>query len=125
MQRADGGRDERALAIAVCLCENRCMHPESDLQTIRRTLRAALPELRESYGVESLAVFGSVARGEAEPDSDVDLLVRFRGEPPSLFGFVRLERELAELLCRRVDLVMETALKPRLRDRILAEAIAA
>lgn len=84
-----------------------------------------MPELRRDFGVESLAVFGSVARGEAEASSDVDLLVRFCAAPPGLFEYVRLERHLSELLDHRVDLVMESALKPRLRARILAESIAA
>ena len=84
-----------------------------------------MPVLEQDFSVESLAVFGSVARGEAEPSSDVDLLVRFRGHPPGLFEYVRLERHLSELLGRSVDLVMESALKPRLRDRILAESVAA
>ena len=84
-----------------------------------------MPDLRHRYGVEYLAVFGSVARGDEQASSDVDLLVRFEGRPPSLFTYVRLEREISELLGRPVDLVMESALKPRLRDRILAESVAA
>ncbi len=95
------------------------------LKTIAKSLRRALPELRELYGVESLSIFGSVARGDAGPDSDVDLLVRFAGEPPGLFRFVDLERLLSEIVGGPVDLVMERALKRRLRDRILAEAVAA
>lgn len=101
------------------------MSLHSDLSNIRQALRKELPDLRESYGVESLAVFGSAARGEAGPGSDVDLLVRFQSEPPGLFGFVRLERRLSEIIGLPVDLVMETALKPQLREKILAEAVAA
>jgi len=93
------------------------------LSRISQALRQALPELRTSYGVESLAVFGSVVRDTASPESDVDVLVRFQGEPPGMFAFVRLERRLSEIVGRPVDLVMETALKPRLRDKILAEAV--
>jgi hypothetical protein len=95
------------------------------LSSIRRALREALPELQKSYGVESLAIFGSMAREEAGPDSDIDVLVRFQMEPPGLFAFVRLERHLSELLGQRVDLVMETALKPRVREKILSEAVTA
>ena len=84
-----------------------------------------MPELQRVYGVESLAVFGLVARGEADLSSDVDLLVRFQARPPGLFEYVRLERHLSELLHVPVDLVMESALKPRLRDGILAESVAA
>lgn len=96
-----------------------------DLPSVRQSLRAALPGLRDEYGVDFLAIFGSVVRGEAAPDSDVDVLVRFRGEPPGLFGYVRLERQPSEVIGFPVDLVMETALKPQLRECILAEAIAA
>jgi len=98
---------------------------DTTLSRVRSILREAMPELEQDFGVESLAVFGSVARGDAEASSDVDLLVQFRGEPPGLFEYVRLERHLSALLDRSVDLVMESALKPRLRDRILAESVAA
>lgn len=101
------------------------MFNSPDLTAVRRALRAAWTELEQDHHVASLAVFGSAARGESGPESDIDLLVRFRGEPPGLFGFLRLERRLAEILGAPVDLVMETALKPRLREKILAEAIAA
>ncbi len=101
------------------------MSTTTDLDRISRALHEALPELRRIYGVESLAIFGSVARAEAGPGSDVDVLVRFQSEPPGLFEFVRLERHLSEILGCSVDLVMETALKPRLRERILAEAVRA
>ena len=99
------------------------MSATGHLSRISQALRQASPELRTSYGVESLAVFGSVVRDTAGPESDVDVLVRFHGEPPGLFGFIRLERRLSEIVGRPVDLVMETALKPRLREKILAEAI--
>lgn len=93
------------------------------LDRVNQALREALPELRRSYRVQSLAVFGSLVRDAARPDSDVDVLVRFLGEPPGLFGFVRLERQLSEIVGSPVDLVTETALKPRLREKILAEAV--
>ncbi len=72
--------------------------------------------------MRSLDLFGSVARGEARPDSDVDLLVEFE-RPIGLFHFFRVQRRLEEILGNRVDLVMRDAVKQRLRDRILAEAV--
>lgn len=75
-------------------------------------------------GVRSLALFGSVARGDARPDSDVDLLVEFE-RPIGLFHFARVQRRLEEILGQRVDLVMKDAVKPQLRGRILAEAVRA
>jgi predicted nucleotidyltransferase len=70
--------------------------------------------------VRRLGVFGSVARGEAEPDSDVDILVEF-SQIPDLFEFAALRDRLAEILGRPVDLTTPQALKPRLRARVLHE----
>lgn len=73
-------------------------------------------------GVESLAVFGSVARDEAGPDSDVDLLVQIK-RPMGAFEFIGIQQHLEQLLGCPVDLVTPESLKPRLRDRVLGEAI--
>jgi len=78
----------------------------------------------DSYGVATLAVFGSVARGEATSRSDVDILVEFH-RPVGLFEFVRLQRRLEKILRRRVDLATRNALKPQLRSAILSEAVRA
>lgn len=74
------------------------------------------------FGVQSLALFGSVARDEARPESDVDVLVRF-SQPVGFFGLVRLQWFLERLLSRPVDLVTPDGLKPQLRERILREVI--
>ena len=88
-----------------------------------------LSENREglrSFGVERLSLFGSVARDEARPGSDVDLLVEFRPEARAgLFEVVRLKARLEELLGTSVDLVPQDALKHGLRERVLGEAIPA
>lgn len=100
------------------------MGNRGDLDRILAVLRENLPELQAEFGVDSLAVFGSTARGQADADSDIDVLVEF--EPtPGLFGFLALQERLSTLLEGPVDLVMKTALKPRLRDRVLQEAVAA
>ncbi len=91
-------------------------------QVIQR-LAGARVELA-SLGVRSLDLFGSVARGELSPDSDVDLLVDF-DKPVGLFHFFRVQRRLEEILGSKVDLVMRDAVKRQLRDRIFAEAIRA
>jgi predicted nucleotidyltransferase len=90
---------------------------------VQRRLSAELPELSR-LAVRSVDIFGSVARGEATPDSDVDLLVEF-DRAIALFHFFRVQRRLGEILGCRVDLVMRDAVKPQLRDRIFGEAIRA
>ena len=77
-----------------------------------------------SYGVTSLAVFGSVARDEAGPRSDVDMLVEF-GAPVGLFKFVRFKDYLEKILGRRVDLTTIGALKEQMREQVLKEAVRA
>ena len=88
-----------------------------------RRLHANRTELKD-LGVHSLDLFGSVARDDARPGSDVDLLVEF-DRPVGLFHFFRVQRRLAELLGCAVDLVMKDAIKSQLRTRILAEAVSA
>ncbi len=89
-----------------------------------RRIREAFPALQDAYGLGSIDIFGSVARGEARPESDIDLLVTFLpGRTCGYFGFFRLQKELECLLGTRVDLVTPDALKPQLRAAILAEAV--
>ncbi|HSU17707.1 nucleotidyltransferase family protein [Longimicrobium sp.] len=78
----------------------------------------------KSYGATSISVFGSVARGEAGPGSDVDLLVEV-DDRMTLFRLSRLKNHLQELLGLPVDLVTPGALRPHMRETILAEAIRA
>ncbi|MCS7195363.1 MAG: nucleotidyltransferase family protein [Meiothermus sp.] len=85
--------------------------PEAELQALCRR-----------YRVKRLSLFGSAARGELGPQSDVDLLVEF--EPEAAVGFLtlaRMARELSELFGRPVDLVPRSGLKPILRERVLRE----
>ncbi len=79
-----------------------------------------LVDLCRSNGIALLGVFGSMVRGEATEDSDVDVLVRF-GQPKSLLATIALERRMAEAIGRRVDLVTEAALSPYLRDEVLRD----
>ncbi len=74
-------------------------------------------------GVRELSLFGSYARGEARAGSDVDLLVEF--ERNTFDGTMETKELLEALLGRNVDLVLKTAVKPRLRETILREAIRA
>ncbi len=78
--------------------------------------------LNEKYHVEMLSLFGSVARGEARDDSDVDLLVEF-SQPVGLFQFIELQQWLESLLGCKVDLGTPRSLKTSLKDHVLREAI--
>src|SRR5881394_604305 len=80
-------------------------------------------ELRRDFGVESMALFGSAARGDAGPLSDIDLLIDVP-EPISLFQLVALQLRLQALLdVPKVDVVLRDAIFPPLRATILAEAL--
>ena len=80
-----------------------------------------LAELCRRFQVRSLALFGSVLREDFRPDSDVDVLVEFDSNARIGFmTFSRLQRELADLLGRPVDLVPKEGLKPVIRDQVLA-----
>jgi uncharacterized protein len=86
-----------------------------------RNKREEVLRIARQYGARNVRVFGSVARGEATPDSDVDFLVDM--EPGrSLFDLGGLLMDLQELFGRRVDVVTERGLRERLRERVLREA---
>jgi len=82
----------------------------------------ALAQVCRRYGVRCLWVFGSFARGEADEQSDLDLLVEFYpGQVPGL-DFIRLEEELSRLFGRRVDLHTAKSLSRHFREEVLKEA---
>jgi len=94
-----------------------------ELEEIIAIIAARRAEL-DALGIRSLALFGSVVRGEAGPDSDVDLLVEFH-RPVGLFEFIEAKERLEAWLGRPVDLVPRDGIKRQLRKQILAEAILA
>jgi predicted nucleotidyltransferase len=79
-----------------------------------------LQEICRHNDVTMVGVFGSVARGEATEQSDIDLLVSF-SKRKSLLDLVRLEREVSAALGKKVDLLTENAISPYLRDRVKRE----
>ena len=95
------------------------------MSPLGRNLRRKADEIRRlvaDVGGAHVRVFGSVAVGEDQPDSDVDLLFAMT-KPLSLMQLGRLERQIADLLDAPVDLVPESALRPHLRERVHAEAV--
>ena len=93
-----------------------------NIEDIKNKLDALKPLLRERFKVKTIGVFGSYVRGEQNKKSDLDILVDF-SEPIGLFKFVELEDFLSQELVVKVDLVMRDALKPRIKDSILREAV--
>jgi len=87
-------------------------------------LRSRREELAGAYGITSLRVFGSRARGDARPDSDIDVLIE--AEKPyrfDLLGLIALEQEMSADLGIPVDLILDEDLKPGIGARARAEAI--
>jgi predicted nucleotidyltransferase len=85
--------------------------------------RDQILQLAAEHGAANVRVFGSVARGEATPDSDVDLLIEQDWSRLSSWGGMGLVVALEELLGRKVDVTTEEELKPRIRARVLSEAV--
>lgn len=88
----------------------------NDIEIIKRKV---LPILKH-YRVKRAALFGSYARGEANKNSDIDILIEFND---SLLTLVRIERELKKSLGRKVDLLTYNGIHSLLKERILKEEI--
>jgi uncharacterized protein len=76
-------------------------------------------------GVASLSIFGSVARDEAGPESDIDIFIEIGRRPFTLFDLVNLKEFLEGILGSHVDLVIKSSIKDRIRENVLNEAIRA
>jgi len=92
-----------------------------ELEVLLKTQRDQILETVHKHGAFDVRVFGSVARGDARPDSDIDFLVRLEAGR-SLLDLARLLRELQALLGCNVDIVTEAGLRPRIRVQVLREA---
>lgn len=100
------------------------MESGKTIYEIRRVLKRHERELKEKYGIKEIGVFGSYVRGEQKKDSDLDILVEFYPHAEiDLIKFVELEEYLSKLLGIKVDLVMKSALKPRIGKRVLEEVV--
>ena len=93
-----------------------------DLKRLIEERRDAILEIAIRHGARNVRLFGSAARGEEKPDSDVDLLVD-TGPTTSSWFPAGLILDLERLLARRVEIVTDKGLNPVLRDRVLREAV--
>jgi uncharacterized protein len=92
------------------------------LEELKQILSQNKRLLQEHYHVTQMGIFGSYARGEQTPDSDVDVLIDYE-QAPTLFKLVELRDFLSSLTGLRVDVVTKNGLKPRLRERVLSEVV--
>ena len=113
-----------ARAMSVLFCTLFCYSPSmTTLDSALAILRAHAPDLR-ARGVAHAAIFGSLARGDANAQSDVDVLVELDHEKRiSLFGYAGLCADIENLFPAKVDVVNAKTVKPRYRESILSEAV--
>jgi predicted nucleotidyltransferase len=98
------------------------MNQRKELKEIEKILKMNKSSLAKRFKLKEIGIFGSRVRGEGRKKSDLDILVEFY-EVINLLDFVALERELSELVGEKVDLVMKSALKPRIGRNILREVM--
>ena len=92
------------------------------IEEIKNILDRAKSNLHQKYHICELGIFGSYARGEQQENSDVDILIDYT-DAPSLLELVDLESYLSQLLGIKTDVVTKKGLKPRYKERILAEVV--
>ena len=92
------------------------------LETLLKEKREEILRAAARHGARNVRVFGSVARGEADAQSDIDLLVEFEPDR-SLLDHAALWLELQDLLGCKVDVISEGGVKARIRERVLREAV--
>jgi uncharacterized protein len=93
-----------------------------DINQVLGGRRAEVLRIATGHGARNVRVFGSLARGDARPDSDLDILISL--EPGrSLLDIVAIKQDLEDLLGRNVDVVTEAAISPYIRDQVLKDAV--
>ena len=95
---------------------------KKSFKEIKTIIQKHKKELKENYYIKNIGIFGSIVRGEAKEDSDVDILVEFDC-PIGFFKFLELEEYLSDLIGEKVDLVSKKALKPHIGKYILEEVM--
>lgn len=95
-------------------------------ETILQLIKQYKDELEKEYGVKEIGLFGSYVNGIPNDESDIDILIDFLDkyhDEMSLFDFIELREKLEEILNHKVDLVMKSALKETIKNRILQEVV--
>jgi predicted nucleotidyltransferase len=93
-----------------------------DLKDLLKTKREDILRIAAKYGASNVRVFGSVARGDADEKSDIDLLVDLE-DGRTLFDHASLILDLQALLGRKVDVAIDGGLKPRVRENVMRDAV--
>ena len=94
----------------------------TDLKKIKEVIKGHSDNLKKTYHVKNIGIFGSIARGDSHKTSDIDILVEL-SQPVSFFEFIDLEDYLKKIPKRKVDVVTKNALKSAIKDDILAETV--
>lgn len=102
---------------------NIAVNQEKKLKQLLQERREEILEIAAKHGAFNVRVFGSVARGEETENSDIDFLINYDLKKISSWFPVGLIHDLEDLLGRKVDVVTETGLKERIRDRVLRDCI--
>ncbi|MCA1992678.1 MAG: nucleotidyltransferase family protein [Coleofasciculus sp. S288] len=95
----------------------------TEINALLNSQREAILAIAAKHGAYNLRVFGSIARGEADDQSDIDLLVDYSLDRVTPWFPAGLKLDLEQLLGRKVDIATEPALKERIREQVLKEAI--
>ena len=93
------------------------------IEEIKKVLREEKTNLSR-LGIERIGIFGSIIRGEARPDSDIDILIDLAPDSKlTLFSLIEIEQRLSEKLDSKIDLVLRSDLKPYIAERVLSEVV--
>lgn len=92
-------------------------------QDIKRIIEKHSSDIKKTFSVKEIGLFGSYVKGTEKPESDVDILVVFQKGHKDFFNYMRLKYYLGELIGKSVDLVMKEAVKPPLREKIFKEVV--
>jgi hypothetical protein len=110
--------------VSTCAVGYNLDHKKGEAMTTIELITSKIDQIKkltESYGARDLRIFGSVARKEDGPDSDIDLLVNLEKDR-NLLDLIALEQDLSDLLGRKVDLLTEDGISKHIRKQIIAEA---